>query len=320
MPIDPADAGRGTVDLGVTARRAKPDSWNSPVLVIADSHSRYSRAIAGAPTKLGDHDIIWIDQRGSGRSAAYKPCDEAGTFVAKLNSIDIDAKLGTLLRECVNSVRNASLPLDTVVNQDFTAEDFDLVRQALGVKKWSIYTGNLGADIALRMVNHHPETVTALVALAPSVAGTSLTPASAEAAFRLFAADCAAIPKCAATGDLNAVLDAEIKRFTPGIVTKTPDPISGGFVRLDAPSLLYATGVAMSDASLAPLLPGLMAGLADGTADELVAGFFANRPGDLADPLNSVLECQQLALNRPATSVHGDLTCLTNPTVNALAG
>ena len=305
VPVDPDDPAGPTLELGVTTYQADPTSWNSPVLKILS----HAQALLFEPATtiefFGDHDLIWIDHRGQGRSAAYPRCDELATHTAQLNTIQIDDEVAQLLRDCVQPTLTADVPLSSVMDQDVTANDFGLVRQALGIDQWAIYAASLGTDIAFRMIEQHPKTVTALLTLAPSVAGVSQSAAGAETAFRSFAADCAAIPTCAANGDLSELLDAAIDRLGPGVTTTTVDPTTGGFVRLDVPSVLNGITVAMSDAALAPVLPSLIAGLADGSADDVVAGFYVSRAAS-NDPIFYADDCPTLGYIRPAVSAFGD--------------
>ena len=282
-------------------------AWNSPVLKILSHAQAFLLGPDATVEHFGDHDLIWIDHRGQGRSAAYPRCDDLATHAAQLNTIQIDDGLAQLLRDCVQPTLTAGVPLSTVMDQDVSANDFDLVRQALGIDQWAIYAASLGTDIALRMIKDHPDTVTALLAAAPSVAGVSQSAATAEAAFQAFAADCAAIPTCAANGDLNALLDTVIERFTPGVTTATVDPTTGELVRLDLPSLANGISVAISDATLAAVVPSLLVGLADGSGDDVVAGFFVSRPAS-SDPIFYADDCPSLGYIRPPVSEFGDTT------------
>ena len=256
------------------------------------------------PIVYGAHDTIWIDHRGQGRDAGYQRCDLA-MHTAEVNSIQINDIVGQLLHDCVQQTLTAEVPLSTVQNQDVSANDFNLVRQALGIDRWSIYAQTFGLDIALRMVKAEPDSVTSIMSIDPGVAGSGWSTANADAAFAHFSADSAAIPSCAVNGDLGQHLDAAAARLRPGVTTKTPNG-AGGYVKFDEPALLNGVLVAMNDAALAPLLPGLLVGLVDGSADDVVAGFYASR-AVASDPVAFADDCPTLSYIRPPVATFGNV-------------
>lgn len=65
-------------------------------------------------------------------------------------------------------------------------------------------------------------------------------------------------------------------------------------------SVFAADVVALFDSSLTPILPGLIAGLATGDADELVAGFYASRPAGLDSAADFANSCPILGWLWPA--------------------
>lgn len=74
---------------------------------------------------------------------------------------------------------------------------------------------------------------------------------------------------------------------------------SGQPVVIDATPIELAIRFAMADNTFAGLLPGIMAGLASGDADELVAGFFASTVA-VTDPVGIANACQDLGVNYPS--------------------
>lgn len=302
VPIDPEEPSGPTIDLAVTTLRADSSSWTSPVLRIGIDY--FAFPFDSVLPESGRHDLIWVDHRGFGRSAPYPACDPQGTHAAELNTIRISAEFGAELKECVQAAINAEVPLASALDQHATAADLSAVRQALGIDRWSLYAESFGFDIALRLLALEPETITSIMSVGAGTVGNNATVAKADEAFAAFAADCAAAPGCSQKGDLHVLLDGIVNRFAPGIVTATPDPGTGGFVTLDVPSGLNGIIFAMNTADLAPVLPGLLEGLVDGTADDAVAGFFASTPAD-SSPVALANNCQQQGYYRPPMAAWG---------------
>ncbi|SDJ50136.1 Pimeloyl-ACP methyl ester carboxylesterase [Ferrimonas sediminum] len=102
-------------------------------------------------------DLILIDQRGTGRSNPLL-CDE-DTSVAPLAQDDSKLDLAALIQQCL-SQQQADV---SQYHSRHALEDFELVRQALGITRWHLYGISYGTRMAQLYMRHHPdalETVT----------------------------------------------------------------------------------------------------------------------------------------------------------------
>ncbi len=163
-----------------------------------------------------------------------------------------------------------------------------------------MWAGNGSVDYAMHILKVDAKAVTAMMARDPNVVGTTAYASTVADAFDRFAADCAKSTKCAANGDMKVLLAKALDRLKTPVTTKTVDKATGSPVVLDALSLQSGIRTALFDSSLTPILPGLIAGLATGDADELVAGFYASRPVGLDSAADFANSCPILGWLWPA--------------------
>jgi pimeloyl-ACP methyl ester carboxylesterase len=157
---DPANPGGRAIDLFVARIAAlEPESASDAFTIVnggpgASSIDLYvDLQSAFAQIRL-ERDIVIVDQRGTGRSAALA-CDSPELAVTEF---DPDA---------VRSV--TTLCLDTL-NADprfyttsLAVADLEQVRAALGYARWTLYGVSYGTRVAQHYLRRHPEAVRALV-------------------------------------------------------------------------------------------------------------------------------------------------------------
>ena len=309
VPVDYAKPAGKTIELAVTVMRADSSKWTSPVVRMLGLGSIVDWNAAFLP--IVGHDSIAVDQRGVGRSAPYGDCEGLSPYRADINTLQIDATLGALLKSCVQAATTADLPLASTLDDSVIAKDHSVVRRSLGIDTWGIYSTTFSAGVALQMIALEPTAISSLFTIGPLSIADPNRAANTQAAFTTFATDCAAAPKCSANGDLNAALMQFAKRLRPGITTKTPDPspTTGDVVKLSEAAVLRGIEISMVNPSIAPVIPGLIAGGAAGgtagaDADELIAGFFVSSPGN-TNAFDFATECQIHTASRDATSAVG---------------
>jgi pimeloyl-ACP methyl ester carboxylesterase len=113
-------------------------------------------------------DLILVDQRGTGRSEPNLCPDIAGKL------LDAALVLATSVAEDALAARAAAYRAchDQAIDRGFdlsnfgttvTAEDFERVRQALGIERWNVYGESYGTTVAMTLATLHPDTVRSLV-------------------------------------------------------------------------------------------------------------------------------------------------------------
>jgi pimeloyl-ACP methyl ester carboxylesterase len=159
-------------------------------------------------------------------------------------------------------------------DHQIVATDIGRVREALGISTWALYAGSAGADTALHLVDQDPASVSAIVSRTPTAVGAGDSPNNLADAFGRFAADCAAAPKCKASGDLQQVLAKAYARLATPVTTKTTEAGTGAPIVLDRRVLLDSMQ-SIGSVALANNVPALLPGAVDGSTDEAVAAAYA---------------------------------------------
>jgi pimeloyl-ACP methyl ester carboxylesterase len=296
VPVDPA-AGGSTLDLAVTVRRATATAWNAPVLSILGTTPTYPWTDASAGNVFAGHDVIWIDQRGAGRSDGVTDCPDLAKFPAEIQTDNLGPDAVAAFKACFAKANAGPMPFASMFDHRVVASDIDTVRRALGINTWALYAGSAGADIALHLVDQDPASVSALVTRTPTAVGAGVSTNNIADAFDRFATDCAAVPSCAAKGDLHKLVTAAYARFATPVTTKVLEVGTGTPIVLDRHTLLAGVQ-GIGNTSIAPNVPSALAGGADGSSDEFVARAFASLPID-ASAFGYVARCQQDDYSNP---------------------
>jgi pimeloyl-ACP methyl ester carboxylesterase len=262
-PLDPAQPGGRTIELHylvvpATARHKRPD----PVFFFAGGPGQAAIELAGSVLPLlarlnNRRDLVFIDQRGTGRSASLDCGPDDGLPLAR--RLDVDEGLRRL-NECRGRLQ--ALPHGDLRHYTTAVAmaDADAVRAALGAPQINLVGGSYGTRAALEYLRQFPERVRRVVidGVAPPdmVLPASLatdTQAALDALFR----DCAAEPACAARhprlaerwADLLAGLPRRVGVIDPG----NGQPTELVFTREMAASVLRGPLYAPAVAAALPL-------------------------------------------------------------------
>lgn len=171
-PLDPAKPEGRQIEVHylvvpAMARNKQPD----PVLMLAGGPGQSAINVASQVlprlSRLSNRrDLVFIDQRGTGRSAPLECPDESRLPTAE--ALDPQAQLQRL-RDCQAALEK--LPYGDL--RQFTTtiamQDFDAVRAALGAERWNLVGGSYGTRAALEYQRQFPEHVrrTVLDGVAP---------------------------------------------------------------------------------------------------------------------------------------------------------
>ena len=171
-PLDPARPAGPKIDIHylvvpALARNKQPD----PLLILAGGPGQ--SAIAVAPLLLprlqrlnNRRDLVFIDQRGTGRSAPLQCADESQLPIAQ--ALDPAAQLQRLrqCREDLSLLPHGDLRFYTTT---LAMQDFDALRQQLGAARWNLLGASYGTRAGLEYLRLFPDQVrrAALDGLAP---------------------------------------------------------------------------------------------------------------------------------------------------------
>lgn len=160
----------------------------------------YTSYQATHPLAAG-RDIILVDQRGTGRSEPGLCPSLAGLFADALVEAAIDPAAEenrrALFLACRKEATTQGIDL-TSFGTPVTVEDFDRVRQALGIGRWSLFGVSYGTTVAMTYMARHPETVHSAVLDSINPPDPILPPWSANVADAVaaFLASCQADASC----------------------------------------------------------------------------------------------------------------------------
>jgi pimeloyl-ACP methyl ester carboxylesterase len=207
-----------------------PSPAPDPVFILAggpgQAASEIAPILAAAFSRVNrDRDLVFVDQRGTGRSHKLE-CEPDAT--PSLNeALHPDLNEADIL-ECLKSLDADPRLYTTPIAMD----DLDDVRAALGYPRINLWGGSYGTRAALVYARRHPDHLRAMVldGVAPMSLYLPLDMAKdADRALRLLFADCRAQKSCdQAWPTLQPRFEALLEKLehTPAQVT-LPDPRTG---------------------------------------------------------------------------------------------
>jgi len=176
-----------------------------------------------------DRDVIFVDQRGTGRSDPLLSCPEIDAFTQQAVTLVATEPQTTRLgaeatRACRTRLAGMGYDLSAYDTTENAADIADL-RTALGVQEWNVYGVSYGTDLALQLLRDHPQGIRSVIVdsvVAPDVnVLTGLWGNAADQYTAMFTA-CAAQPAChAAYPDLRAEFTSTVERLNRQPLTVT---------------------------------------------------------------------------------------------------
>jgi pimeloyl-ACP methyl ester carboxylesterase len=242
-----------------------------------------------------NHDIVMVDQRGTGKSAPLQ-CQYPDDWTDAAVELQ---KIREATRACLASfgdrVRNYT--------SSVAVRDLDEVRRALGYEKIDLYGSSYGTRMAELFMRRYPSVVHAAIldgVIDPERALGPDTPEDGEHALQQIVARCGETRDCAlAYPDLAQELAALRARFGPERVALTvPDPSTGQpeHVEFNRVMLNAALRFMSYSAAQAALLPTLIHQAAQGQLAPLAAQamMIARQVGDqLASGMQNTVVCSE---------------------------
>ena len=208
VPRDYAHPDAGLYKLAVVVIRSERQPASpEPVVYMSGGPGGpltvYTIYQAAHPLAAG-RDIILVDQRGTGRSEPQLCPSLAGRFADALVEAVIEPAAEERRRALFAACR-AEATARGVDLTDFgtpvTVEDFDRVRQALGIARWNLFGVSYGTTVAMTLMARHPATVRVAVLDSINPPDPILPPWSANVA-NAVAAFLASCPTHASCGTL----------------------------------------------------------------------------------------------------------------------
>jgi pimeloyl-ACP methyl ester carboxylesterase len=273
------------VVIPAVSRSRRPD----PLFLLAGGPGQSAIDIAGDTLPLlarlhNRRDLVYVDQRGTGRSAPLQCPQPAKRSIDE--AVDADTQVREML-QCLMALeklpyiqRPSDLGLFTTT---LAVQDLDAVRQALGAAQINLLGASYGTRVALEYQRQFPANLrrTVLDGVAPPdmVLPYSASPDN-QAALDALWASCAAQSACRAAFPHLAADWAALKASLPRIVT-VADPLTGEPERVTMTSagLMAALRAPLYSPVLASALPQAVSNAAQGRFDALLAlsGYLASR-------------------------------------------
>jgi pimeloyl-ACP methyl ester carboxylesterase len=301
VPEDPAHPGGATIDLSIAVvpalnRRATA----APLFLLAGGPGQAATDLyasyAGAFARVNrNHDIVLVDQRGTGRSAPLK-CAYPDDWQSAPDEM-------LRLRQATLACLGKFGPRVRFYTTSIAVADLDKVRAALGYERIDLYGSSYGTRVAELYVRRYPGRTHAVVldgVTYPEQAIGPDTPSDGERALNLIVARCEGAPDCAAAYPaLRQELDGLRRRFGPQKEALTiSDPSSGQPlpVEFNRGMLNAALRFLSYNATEASLLPTLLHQGASGNLMPLAAQtvMMARQIGDqLAAGMQNSVICSE---------------------------
>ena len=327
VPEDPANPDGRQIELFVARIPAlsgtpQPD----PLLLISGGPGQATTdlylALRGAFEPIRrDREIIWLDQRGTGRSARLS-CPT--TDVQDLDTATLD-ELAALVTDCVTALNADPRYYTTSV----AVGDLEQLRLSLQLTEWNIYGISYGTRVAQHYLRRYPEHTRAVILDGIVPAELALGPAiarNAQDALEEIFARCASQPLCAqrfpVLGERLTTLLARLLEQPRAV--EMSDPITGKPETLTLSDRhLQAVVRLMSYAPLTTaLLPLLLSEAHDGNYAPLTAQAYMmidELDRTISFPMhNSVVCTEDVPFYRDADLLGLEETYLGNTIIDAL--
>ena len=275
MPEDPDSASSRPIRIHfavvpAVARNKQPD----PVFIFAggpgQAAGKVARQAMPALAELNARrDLVFVDQRGTGRSNALE-CDIDETSLASaLEPEQQIARLGPCLKALSADLRQYATWI--------AARDFEAIRALLGAEKINLWGASYGTRVALEYMRQYPERVRTAVldgAAPPDMALPLSFAVDAEAAVNSLADACRRDERCRTRyPNFDQRVSSLLKRAEGGIDVRIPHPLTGATesFRLDRKMLASLLRTPLYVPQLSAVLPYALAEADRGNFTPLVA-------------------------------------------------
>ena len=253
VPLDPAEPDGPTVDLFVARIAAlsaepRPD----PLVLIAGGPGQstvdmYLQLRGAFEQARRDRDLILVDQRGTGRSAAGFDCSVPDDLSLDTTGAVV---LERVVDECLAGLKSNPRFYTTSV----AVQDLDRVRAALGIEQWNLYGVSYGTRVAQHYLRRFPDRVRSVVldgvVPAPLALGPDVAREAQRALEQIFA-------RCAADAGCGARF-AELPQHFVDVLARLDAPAAGAepppLTALELRTLVRFMSYSVATVALLPVL------------------------------------------------------------------
>lgn len=241
---------------------------------------------------LEDHDMLFFDPRGTGRSKPALDCPELNksfidSYFQNRSPDEAFKDFLTAWSKCHD--RFSSEGIDpSMFNTDESAADVHDIAVSLGYKQVNLLGISYGTRLGLTVMRDYPEIVrsTVLDSVVPVEAKMfNQRGVNVQYALKQVFADCAKSPKCnGAYPDLGNIFNSLIERFDQEPATiKTQDPYTGFTfdVKANGVDMLSAVVWGLHNSELVPVIPKAIYDIQNG--DYTFLSFALGVPGGTFD-------------------------------------
>jgi pimeloyl-ACP methyl ester carboxylesterase len=276
VPEDRSVSGGATIELSVAVvpalnRRAAA----APLFLLAGGPGQGAAAMyasfAGAFARVNrNHDIVLLDQRGTGKSAPLT-CDYPDDWQAQADAMPA-------LREATRACLHKYGDRVRFYTSSAAVADLESVRTALGFPVIDLYAVSYGTRVAQLYMRRYPKAVHAVIldgVTYPEQAIGADTPADGQRALDLIVKRCRDSKECAAAyPELQQELDRLRQTFGPGKTQITVDDPNSGLrlnIEFNRGMLNASLRFLSYSATQASLLPTLIHRASQGALGNLAA-------------------------------------------------
>ena len=118
------------------------------------------------PPFLASRDIVYFDQRGTGRSGPPL-CPPLGKSLESADKLTLSPRAALERKRSLYAACRATLQADSfdgrAYNSTATVEDAEDLRRALGVEQWNVYGVSYGTLVGLEYVRRHPDRLRSVI-------------------------------------------------------------------------------------------------------------------------------------------------------------
>lgn len=258
VPEDRSASAGNTIRLFLAVVSAREGPISPPLIYLAGGPGDAASSEIDAWLSADLHrrnDVIFVDQRGSGRSLPSLNCPEFDRTVA-----------GNSLVECRKRLEGAGIKL-AAYNAESIALDIVALIEAMQLMSVDIYGHSFGARIALLVAERLPERIRSLVldsVTLPVVSAGTYLAANTERALQRIFDDCATDPDCeGAYPHLQTQFRQAVSKLN-AVPILIDGLLPNAALRLDGADFIRLLRAMLADARHLPLVPAFIAAIATG--------------------------------------------------------